>query len=222
MPAKTRVLKTAYPGCQRLFYNAGSPASKPAVPEIAKRPGFTLIELLVVVSIIGLLASVVLVAVNQARTKARNAKVASDMHQINSAMNLYSLKNNNAYPPAINSYAPTLGIIFSSDPNFLQGLVTDGEISAPLKPTEFQYMYVNYSNVGPTWFDGMGHPLLSVLQNDCGSPNARAVIYFAFNNDTPNLSAIGSGLDLNAIINPSYPVCSFAGIPNYANCYCFY
>jgi prepilin-type N-terminal cleavage/methylation domain-containing protein len=54
-----------------------------------KQKGFTLIELLVVISIIGLLASVVLVALNGARVKARDAKRISDKKQVITAMNLY-------------------------------------------------------------------------------------------------------------------------------------
>jgi prepilin-type N-terminal cleavage/methylation domain-containing protein len=51
--------------------------------------GFTLIELLVVVSIIGLLASIVMVAMNYARVKARDSRRVSDFRQITTALALY-------------------------------------------------------------------------------------------------------------------------------------
>ena len=53
-----------------------------------KEKGFTLIELLVVIAVIGLLSSIVLVALGPARQKARDAKRQSDIRQINLAMEM--------------------------------------------------------------------------------------------------------------------------------------
>lgn len=59
--------------------------------------GFTLIELLVVISIIGILSSLAVVSLNDARLKARDAKRKADMTQTRLALYLYYDDNNN-YP----------------------------------------------------------------------------------------------------------------------------
>lgn len=55
----------------------------------SRKKGFTLIELLVVVAIIGLLATVVMVSLNSARVKGRDAKRMRDMHELRTAIELY-------------------------------------------------------------------------------------------------------------------------------------
>jgi len=51
--------------------------------------GFTLIELLVVISIIGVLSGMVLVAMTDARARARDARRVNDITQIRKALELY-------------------------------------------------------------------------------------------------------------------------------------
>jgi prepilin-type N-terminal cleavage/methylation domain-containing protein len=51
--------------------------------------GFTLVELLVVIAIIGILSTLLLLQLNVARQKARDAKRVADMNQVRSALELY-------------------------------------------------------------------------------------------------------------------------------------
>lgn len=78
--------------------------------------GFTLIELLVVIAIIAVLSSVVLVNLNNSRTRARDANRVSDIKQLQNALELY--RNT-----------------FKKYPLNLQDLVTSGYIAKqPIDP----------------------------------------------------------------------------------------
>ncbi len=62
-----------------------------------RNKGFTLVELLVVITIIGLLSSVVLASLNEARSRARDARRISDLNTIQTALALY-YEDNGHYP----------------------------------------------------------------------------------------------------------------------------
>lgn len=65
-----------------------------------KNKGFTLIEVLVVVSIIGLLASVVLVGLGGFRQRGRDTRRLADLKSLQNGLELFYTKNN-SYPATL-------------------------------------------------------------------------------------------------------------------------
>ena len=61
--------------------------------------GFTLIELIMVVAIIGLIVSIVLSSLSTARQRGNDTARIQSVHQVQSALQLYSTSNNGTFPP---------------------------------------------------------------------------------------------------------------------------
>ncbi len=139
----------------------------------AENAGFTLIELLVVIAIIGLLASVVLLALNGARAKARDAKRISDMTQMSSAMELY-FNDQTSYPTASsNVQLNSLTSVVAMAPTYIGQLPiaptpADGNCSSTANtPGANGYEFIANSAVGGG--QTAGYAITFCLGNSTGS-----------------------------------------------------
>ena len=117
--------------------------------------GFTLIELLVVISIIALLSSVILAALNTAKAKARDASILADIHTLTTAMELY-YDDRGYYPPASNSG----GFLGSFTVAEIKGNNTNAFLKSQLNPYLKQLpnpsTYIDQSYKGTGWGFSVG------------------------------------------------------------------
>jgi type II secretion system protein G len=126
-----------------------------------KSKGFTLIELLVVIAIIGILATIVLVSLNTARTKARDVRRVSDLRQVALALEMY-YDEHAYYPPAAAANSCTN----ASWDSMSTEIQTHGYMAqAPNDPTDTgNYVYAYGTNaIGTSATD---YDLRAVLENN--------------------------------------------------------
>ena len=158
--------------------------------------GFTLIELLVVIAIIGLLASIVLVSLNSARSRARDTKRKADLKQIRTALEMY-YDSNNKYPQAGSCAYGSNCYVYSTNSSPWIPALTSYMSSLPLDPRNNAagpwnagYYSYSYGNVSA---DGQVFDLTTQLENTsdpdrCGVKNWRW--YF---DNRPWCTAFGGG-----------------------------
>ena len=125
-----------------------------------KRRGFTLIELLVVIAIIGLLSTLAVVSLNNARQRSRDAKRLSDVKQMQTALELF-YSENGSYP--LSDSASAGNILIADDRN-------DGGTG-----TVFSSLLATVP-IAPTPADGSGATACTVTTNK--------YVYKAQNSDT--------------------------------------
>jgi prepilin-type N-terminal cleavage/methylation domain-containing protein len=98
--------------------------------------GFTLIELLMVVAIIGVMATFGTIQYVGAQRGSRDTKRMADLKQYQNALEVYSLKNKGAYPPAdIDGVEAT----YLCDNNFLVSNYCPSDAHASLPAENYQY-----------------------------------------------------------------------------------
>jgi prepilin-type N-terminal cleavage/methylation domain-containing protein len=149
------------------------------------KTGFTLVELLVIVAIIGILSTIVIVSLVQARKKARTIAVISEVKQLVNALELYYSKY--GHYPNQQQYGENINVGAYS---------CDVDIGGPLT--------LNGTNqyIDPSFVDknGNGIPLLDPLVQDglisnttfAGNyPNGPSIVY---SNGDVTTGASGAGL----------------------------
>lgn len=121
-----------------------------------QRQGFTLIELLVVIAIIGLLSTLAVVSLNNARQKSRDAKRVSDIKQVQTALELH-YADNNGYPveaaanlgdannKCLDEDGPTLGFVAACDAG---GTTYMGQVPKNPAPGGAEYVYKSLDSAG--------------------------------------------------------------------------
>ncbi len=114
-----------------------------------KQKGFTLIELLVVISIIGILSTLAVVSLNDARGKARDAKRISDIKQVQTALELF-LADRNGYPAGNGLILGGTGAKSLSQTAGFADTAVDtvymGQVPSNPSPNGISYSYTAYTN----------------------------------------------------------------------------
>jgi len=137
------------------------------------KKGFTLIELLVVVTIIGILATTVLISLNTARIKARDVGRLADLRQIALGLEMYyDGVSPNVYPGIDNTESWSAMKDALEDGHYIVSVPQD-----PLYPTYYFFYYPGSNNqtyvIG---VDELENPDNPALNNDVDNDDIIGVI----------------------------------------------
>jgi general secretion pathway protein G len=113
------------------------------------KQGFTIIELLIVIVVIGILASITIVAYNGVQGRAQDARRMSDIVKIQQGLELYKIQNG-SYPAATSANTDSSGWELSYvTGSFIPLLKSSGTMSAelvdPINNSTYSYRYYRYA-----------------------------------------------------------------------------
>ncbi len=131
--------------------------------------GFTLIELLVVIAIIGILSSVILTSLNNARQKADDAQREAQLKQISTALTLYADDHNGTYP--------SLGVDSRNSTNWasLASVLSPYISTLPVDPYNGKGEGYMCSNCGEYLYNGGGTKYVLSTYLATNAPNKTGV-----------------------------------------------
>lgn len=176
-----------------------------------KNKGFTLIELLIVIAIIAILSTVVMVAINSARTKSKNGAIVSQLNQARNQAELYYTHRNSYNGLCANNLvldleSENLGIYpYLGEALRIMGLENDDEIKSLIKAVEITYTQ-GYVSFQPD-YQQQSSPFARchVSKGDYSNPRwaAEAPLLKSGKNDTQEyycVDSTGAGITTNVSI----------------------
>jgi prepilin-type N-terminal cleavage/methylation domain-containing protein len=177
-----------------------------------KSRGFTLIEVMVVITIIGLLASIVLAAMTDARAKARDAQRVQMVKELQKALELYRNQNSGNYPcaaamPACVSGGGQVNVNGSASTTVFNNAIS-AYLTLPLEATTF--------GSNPTWG--------SILYRTGGTTAAPALNSYTILLRREQAATNGSGVVIaggnfcDIIVGPNPNTANWPDA-NYPNCF---
>ena len=152
--------------------NLNKKISKPSLTSSIR--GFTLIELLIVITIISILSAVILVAVNQARSNARDKDRLAQLKQLQAAIEIYG-QTNGRYPPAgcgRGTQWTSNGSSYGSCEFYISG-ITDLMNPLPKDPTNTVHGYLYRVDANGTNYKIMSFASLEATVVDSSNEHAR-------------------------------------------------
>jgi prepilin-type N-terminal cleavage/methylation domain-containing protein len=163
-----------------------------------RQKGFSLIELLLVVSIISLLTSIVMSALDASRKKARDAARLEQAQTIRTALELY-FSDNGSYPPVSADSGCEAGYDCSHlGGTFINGLspFLAGDIKDPLNTSNYHYLYTrNTSGGGPGCPSGRYKYILAIKAFEEGSGAHFTPDFCGLSSGSPNFHWVTGGLE---------------------------